>query len=224
MPYSQHGEEAAILAAFPGKTDGRFLDIGAWHPTDKSNTRALYERGWSGVMIEPSPGPFINLMRACQDCGDVPSELYGERKSMTCEKCGGGRYGEDERLTLICAAVGLERGLMRLHATDDAVSTSKEYNFKEWEEVGGFFGQFLSPVLLLEDIFNQFGGMDFINLDVEGASADLFVRMFKIGVFPTCVCVEHDKRVEELCGLALEQNYCLKYCDGTNLVFAHPPA
>lgn len=220
MSYSQNSEEAAILAAFPDKTDGRFLDIGAWHPTDKSNTRALYERGWSGVMIEPSPGPFINLMRACQKCGDVPSELYGERKSMACEKCGGGRYGADERLTLICAAVGTQQGLMRLHASDDAVSTDNEAHFKEWEKFTGFFGQFYSPVLLLEDIFNQFGGFDFVSLDVEGSSASLFVRMFDIGVFPTCVCVEHDNRTTELCEMAIAQHYGLRYCDGTNLVFA----
>lgn len=224
MPYSQNGEESAILAAFPDKTDGRFLDIGAWHPTDKSNTRALYERGWSGLLIEPSPGPFINLLRACQKCGAVPSELYGERKSMTCEKCGGGRYGADERLTLICAAVGLERGLMRLHATDDAVSTDNEEHYEKWKEVGGFFGQFLSPVLLLEDIFQQFGAFDFVNLDAEGSSASLLIRMFDGGVFPTCVCVEHDNRTTELCELAIKHGYALKYCDGTNLVFAHPPA
>src|ERR1700683_5262801 len=68
--YSQYGEQAAILAAFaPTPKEGvvivqeaRFLDIGAYHPTDKSNTRALFELGWSGVMIEPAPGPMRSLL------------------------------------------------------------------------------------------------------------------------------------------------------------------
>ena len=56
--YSQYGEDRAIVELF-GDHVGRFLDIGAWHPTVFSNTRALFERGWSGVMVEPSPCPFL---------------------------------------------------------------------------------------------------------------------------------------------------------------------
>ena len=34
MSYSQYDEENHILAAFPeDKNEGRFLDVGAWHPT-----------------------------------------------------------------------------------------------------------------------------------------------------------------------------------------------
>ena len=55
--YSQNNEQTYILEAFAEKSDGRFLDIGAYDAKLLSNTRALYERGWSGVMVEPSPGP-----------------------------------------------------------------------------------------------------------------------------------------------------------------------
>ena len=90
--YSQRDEEKYILEAFDGKTDGRFLDIGAWHPTVFSNTRALIEMGWSGVMIEPSPGPFLNIVRACIGCGKIPPETHGERKASQCPSCGCGTF------------------------------------------------------------------------------------------------------------------------------------
>lgn len=58
--YSQNGEQEAILKIF-GESEGRFLDIGAYDGKTFSNTLALIERGWSGVLIEPSPNAFMAL-------------------------------------------------------------------------------------------------------------------------------------------------------------------
>lgn len=217
--FSQCGEQEYILANTP--ETGRFLDIGSWHPTIFSNVRALFERGWSGLMIEPAPGPFINILRACSQCGDVPSELYGERKAKACEKCGGIRYGDDPRLTLICGAVGFERGLVSIHATDDALSTSDDANFNKWKAIGGFYGSFLAPVITLEDLFNQFGGdFQFVNIDVEGASVDLFKRLLQLGPRPNCIVVEHDSRVVECADAAQAAGYRQVHLNGTNVVYA----
>ena len=98
MSYSQNAEEQHILRIV-GDQPGRFLDIGAYNPKLFSNTRALYERGWSGVMVEPSPGPFESLLR---------------------------EYGNDDRIKLICAAVTVIGGedIVTLYATQDALSTT----------------------------------------------------------------------------------------------------
>lgn len=55
--YSQNKEEEVILKYFEGKT-GTFLDIGANDGITFSNTWALAERGWKGVLVEPSPKAF----------------------------------------------------------------------------------------------------------------------------------------------------------------------
>lgn len=224
--YSQFEEQTAILKAFGNpEIPRRFLDIGSWDAVTFSNTRALVELGWSGVLIEPAPGPMIELLRSCTTPGcevgvdERVHEPYGDRKSVPCSRCGGIRYGFSDKVTIIQAAVGLEPGLMRLCATDDALSTNNEKNLKVWEKEGGFYGWINVPVITLEQIFNQFGGFDFVNIDVEGTSVDLFLKMLSLGILPRCVAVEHDDRLSEACAAATSMNYSLTYSNGTNGVF-----
>ncbi|SRR6266567_8798456 len=220
--YSQFEEQDHILRAFVRlDAPGRFLDIGAWDPITFSNTRALVEMGWSGVMIEPSPGPFIEILRCCTKCGsgvdEREHERYGERKQKECSKCGGTRYGLDPRFTLILAAVGLESGFVAISVTDDALSTNDAKNLEVWKELGGFYGNIVVPTITLENISNQWGGFHFINIDVEGHSTDLLKRIIQIGWQPTCICVETDGRDQEIISVATAQ-YNVVYGNGTNIV------
>jgi len=190
--YSQYEEERFVLAAFPDKKDGRFLEIGAWHPTDKSNVRALFDLGWSGVCIEPSPGPLLNLLN---------------------------EYGDEPRIALVAAAVGVEPGMVHMHVTDDAVSSSDRQQYDTWKEITKFRGMLHVPVITWHDITNRWGGFDMISLDAEGQSAELFLAMLTQGLQPKCVVVEHDNRLEQLCSAATPLHYNLTYANGTNACF-----
>lgn len=201
--YSQGGEQSAILAAFEavasfagtvGESGFRFLDVGAYHPTDKSNTRALYELGWSGMMIEPSPGPMRVLVK---------------------------EYGNEPRVTLIQACVTLEPGLVSLKVSDDAVSSSSAAVQETWKHAGGYFGNVLVPGLTLEQLSNQFGGgFDFVNIDAEGHSIDIALRMLALGWEPKCFCVETDKdQLQSLSIAATAKNFRLTFDNGCNTVW-----
>lgn len=50
--YAQNFEDVMLARAFPG-ADGFYVDVGANDPDIDSVTRAFYERGWSGINIEP---------------------------------------------------------------------------------------------------------------------------------------------------------------------------
>ncbi len=54
--YSQHREDAYILKVLEGyNLEGSiYVDIGANHPTDISNTYLLYRKGLNGIIIEPN--------------------------------------------------------------------------------------------------------------------------------------------------------------------------
>jgi len=52
ISWSQKGEDIALLSIFEDMPVGRYMDIGAHHPSRFSVTRHLYQRGWHGVNIE----------------------------------------------------------------------------------------------------------------------------------------------------------------------------
>ncbi len=194
--YSQYGEQQTILREVQKlekqPKDLRFLDIGAWHPTQFSNTRALYELGWSGLMIEPSPGPMINLLT---------------------------EYGRDPRVTLLQAAIMANApGTVTMWVTDDAVSTSSIAEHEKWKDAATFRGELVVPAIDVQMLFGMYGGFDFVSIDAEGNSVDIFLAMLSQGILPPVVCVEHESRVEELLVKAQDKRYDLARMNSTNAV------
>src|SRR5882724_4764879 len=200
MSYTQSTEEEAILANTPPM--GRFLDLGAYDPRVFSNTRALYERGWSGAMVEASPEPFTNLLK---------------------------EYGHDPRIELIHAAVGIRSRFVKFHATADMLSTANEKFRDAWEAQraykGGFYGSFWCPQFTLEEILhvipgteNQAQPFDFVSIDVEGESAALCLKMFEMRLTPGCVCVERDGMEIKIMALGERLGYKLAHETAENLI------
>jgi FkbM family methyltransferase len=51
-----HDEEHALVREFfGGDTSGYFVEVGANHPTEGSQTWHLEQTGWTGVLVEPQP-------------------------------------------------------------------------------------------------------------------------------------------------------------------------
>jgi len=53
--YSQNGEDVVLWRALGRLARGRYIDVGAHDPSIDSVTMAFYERGWSGITVEPDP-------------------------------------------------------------------------------------------------------------------------------------------------------------------------
>jgi len=51
--FSQEGEDLILSDLFSNKKTGFYVDVGAHHPKRLSNTALLYNRGWSGINIDP---------------------------------------------------------------------------------------------------------------------------------------------------------------------------
>jgi FkbM family methyltransferase len=201
--YSQTGEQAEILRIVQaemlvrlelGRAPGRFLDIGAWVPETFSNTRALFDQGWHGIYLEPSPGPVKALVK---------------------------EYGMSDRAIVIAAAVTVNGGMVELQVTDDAVSCIPgSSGAKVWDKDGGFYGKLLVPSISMADLFTRFGGdFDMVSIDTEGTSAELFIAMLGTGVRPRCVVVEHDNRIVELAQYAQAASYRQALLNGNNVVY-----
>tara|TARA_B100001057_G_scaffold32790_1_gene29719 strand:+ start:2112 stop:2777 length:666 start_codon:yes stop_codon:yes gene_type:complete len=53
--FSQFGEDLFISDFFSNKKDGKYVDLGAFHPMRLSNTYLLFKKGWSGTNVDLNP-------------------------------------------------------------------------------------------------------------------------------------------------------------------------
>lgn len=191
--YSQRSEEHFILEICKDIHWGRFLDIGAFNAMTFSNTRALFELGWGGILVEPSPVPVKNLAID---------------------------YAGVERVEIIEGAITVEGGPLRLAVTDDAVSMSpSSERFKDWQD-HGHYGIITVCSLSMREFFARWGGdFQMVSIDTEGSSVDLFAEMIACGPRPRCVVVEHDSRFVELSQHADKGNYRMVHENGENRVY-----
>lgn len=169
--HSQNNEEAVLLDYF-GTCGGRLLDIGAHDGVTFSNSRALIEKGWSGVLVEPAPEPFTALLRL---------------------------YGGNPAVALVNAAVGAVGGLVTFHESHgDMVGSISDEHARLWSRAAKYRDYTLcaiTPTQLLDFAGRRF---DLINVDVEGGSADLFHALVAAGAYARAWCVEYDGRGDEL--------------------------
>lgn len=86
--YSHRREDLLIDALLNCKPIGTYVDIGANDPTVINNTKRFYDRGWSGINVEPNPHKYkllvqererdINLNAAASDTeSTVPFYILG---------------------------------------------------------------------------------------------------------------------------------------------------
>ena len=196
--FSQRGEQKQILEYFEGKTDGRFLDIGAADGKTFSTTHALALRGWGGVCIEPNPHMLVPLLK-----------LYADREDISIIAQAASTAYDYE------AAEGIDMWL-----TQDFLASSDPAHVKRWEAVGVKFrkaevGEF--PVRELR----FYGEFHMINIDVEGGNVEL-LRAMPPDVMKRCklICIEHDSMDKDV--IAICAQYGLKQIHRTeeNLILA----
>ncbi|MDX8524479.1 FkbM family methyltransferase [Mesorhizobium sp. MSK_1335] len=53
ISFAQNREDVLLDRVFKDAATGFYIDIGAYHPTIGSVTKTFYDRGWSGINVEP---------------------------------------------------------------------------------------------------------------------------------------------------------------------------
>jgi FkbM family methyltransferase len=64
VSYAQNFEDVLLWRALGRVEHGFYIDVGAAHPDIDSVTRALYDRGWSGINVEPTAEFSLRLAAA----------------------------------------------------------------------------------------------------------------------------------------------------------------
>lgn len=197
--YSQNLEQQYIVNYFSQNTSGfggRFLEIGAFDPYKFSNTRALFEKGWTGIMVEPSPSCFSRLK-------DV--------------------YGKEMRIHLINAAIAETDGVVKFYETigGDAIGTTDPDHKLKWERGANVkYTEITVPSMSMQKLMSQHGmDIDFLSLDTEGTNyklfnllPDYFLHRLK------CICIEHDGYYQQIMGKLNSYGFRQIYLNAENLI------
>jgi FkbM family methyltransferase len=62
VSYASNFEDVLLNRVFRDVEAGFYVDIGADHPTFSSTTKSFYDRGWSGINVEPGPN-FVTIVK-----------------------------------------------------------------------------------------------------------------------------------------------------------------
>lgn len=212
--YSQNNEDEIIINYFNthSVSNKTLLDIGAFDGEIFSNTKALMETDtqWKGVFVEPSSFCFSKLLAVYEK--------------------------EPRRVKMINAAVVLENMLGKntlLEFYDYPNSTvsslqenhTQKYGYEEKNE----FGDIIKPYRIhvgqigLKEIVNTFGPFSFINLDVEGQSADLVLQDWFDPRLCDCklLCVEHDNKYKDIANKLAKYDYQVISLNAENIILCH---
>lgn len=194
MKYSQNDEQLYILDYFQDKPTGKFIDIGSYDVFRFSNVRALYEKSWKGVLVEPAPSNYKSIAD---------------------------HYANDKEIKVLNVAVGVENGEIDFYDSNgDAISTSDLDHMKKWGEAGVQYTKIKVPQISIVDFCNEHcRDADFLNIDTEATNMLVF-RNVPDWVFEqvSLICIEHDGLQNEVEEKLIPFGFATLYVNGENII------
>lgn len=179
--YSQIGQDKFIDNFFSQKREGFFVDIGAHHPTDGSNSYFFEkERGWGGICIEPQYTLYKKIK---------------EKRKCICLNC----------------AITDKNGTSEFHTIDgysNALSGLKEdhdeRHVKRIEsEMNSYGGKVCKSYVVtkkLQDVFDEYGikEVDFCSIDTEGSELKIIQSIDFGRTNIKLFCIENNYQTTEI--------------------------
>jgi FkbM family methyltransferase len=155
--YAQHGEDRALLEFF-GVTPGFYVDVGANDGLSNSNTAALDEMGWRGILVEADPN-LADICRKARPCGKV----------VACAAADPTRRGSESAFQWVSPGYDQTTGLSTL---DNSSALQRKAM-----QIGASISTITVPVRSLNDILEKHdvpNDFELLSVDVEGAELEVF--------------------------------------------------
>jgi len=196
--YSQFGEDLFLEAYFRGRDTGVYVDVGAFHPRQFSNTQLLHERGWRGLNADATPGS-MRLFAALRP-GDVNVEAAVSDEPGRVELHSWGLHAENTIVPALSRAV--ERAWGPVHERIEVPARTLTEILDA------------SPLRDVE--------IDLLNVDVEGHDTAVLRSLDWSRYRPRIVISEFHPR--ELESLLASESFTFLREHGYRLVAWHPPS
>ena len=180
VSWSQGGEDLALLSIFGTDFKGRYLDIGAHHPSRFSLTRHLYQLGWRGVNIDANQKLISEFTKS------RPKDIN------------------------LCFAIGPEKFYEFTIFSEPAISTVNiEWRDKFLSESNTIERVEVVAGRKLRDVYDEFfahSAADILSVDAEGADFEVIKSMdfdsLPANRFPRYLLLETTTPVTEALGAA----------------------
>ncbi len=201
ISYAQHGEDVVLWRALGDRAHVTYVDVGAYDPRFDSVTRALYERGWRGVNLEPQPDRLAAFER------DRPEDINLAIAA-----------GDRDGTTIL--TIPSNQGWATIHEPDGGLPGQSAI---QHIEVPLRRLDTLLPELGIEHV-------DVLKIDAEGAEADVVRGLLTGGPRPTVCVVEGVAPVrgreagDEAVRLLIDAGYLHCLFDGLNHYLTTDPA
>lgn len=197
MSYSQMGEDLVIEnnLGFYNLTSSniKYIDIGCNHPVDSNNTYKFYEKGSSGIIIEPDIA-----------YKDLISLARPKDKHLEC-------------------AVSTENSYADLYIlTAHSLNTLSKYHADLACESPGYGNQKIENKVKVQtrtinSIMEEFGCPNLISIDVEGLDFDILKSIDFSKYYPEIICIEANFNRDQILSFINDKYRIL--CDNTlNLI------
>ena len=192
----QNKEDQIILEYFDGGRHLNLLDIGAFDGKTFSNSYNLLKHfNWYGVLIEAEP-------KTAHDC-------YMNTR--------------DTNALTLCAAVTIDTdGIIEFQTSNgQMVGSSDLSHVKKWSK-DVKFERINVAAVSIDTILATYGNdFQFINVDVEGQSADLAMKIIPLYTNCKCICIEHDGKFDLLRDIVWANGYTKELAfNAENIIFA----
>jgi FkbM family methyltransferase len=198
VSYAQNFEDVMLWRALGDVKNGFYVDVGAADPDEETVTRAFYDRGWSGINIEPLDEYFDKLKR--RRTRDVNLKVAAGRKARV--------------RTLHCFA---GTGLSTL---DPEISARHETEGRSAQHVS------VSTLTLSEILLERAPAViHFLKIDVEGAEAEVLEGLDLRRFRPWIIVIEATKpnsteiNANRWEHLVVQHRYDFAYFDGLNCFY-----
>lgn len=197
VSYAQNFEDVMLWRALADVADGTYIDVGAAWPITDSVTMLFYERGWSGLNVEPNPALYQQL------CADRERDIN------------------------VCVAAGSEPGSSVLNVVvDTGLSTLDSTLAETYQGTGQLVRAVETTVTTLTDLWETHlasrDDVHFLKIDVEGFELAVIQGNDWVRHRPWVVLVEATQPSSQMSAhaewepLLTAAGYRFVYADGLN--------
>lgn len=168
LSFSQEGEDLILKKIFGGAKNGFYVDVGAYHPIQFSNTYYFYTQGWHGINIEPN-----------RKYWDIFESARNRDYNINCAVgVGSGEY------------FVYDEPAYNTFSKDRVVELENSTRKKPVKVVTGIVSKSLRSILLEQNVSE----IDFLNIDVEGSEIQVLESNNWALFSPKIILIEQTER------------------------------